>query len=518
MTAGKVENSAIRVDVSRDRLEATLFLRADGHYDGVTELGVFDALQQAGVAVAEDVRKQVRELIVQVRQGDIPSEPVLVARGTPATDPIDGRLEWDDALAQTDAPVDDEVVVNFYERHKIVAVENGARIGAIVPGRPGKPGVDVYGKTLPPRRPPIQIRLGEYVTLDNDGRTVRAAAAGQVVLSRGKLSVRTVLDVKNVDFETGNIDSASDVLVHGLVKDLFIVRSKQNVTVRGMVESAYIFAEGDVTIFGGVKGRGKGVIEAGGDISVKFLDSVYVVCGGEVEVAKEVIDNVILARGSLKAGHGTIIGGWHAAFGSVHAKAIGSPAGVKTVVGAGFDPQAHAKVFDLNDRIDKTREVVEKIRKNVEPLMQNLKRLSAEQREKATELMYRADDLDAAIQKLQDEKETRLGGLPDLQAAEIAVSARIFPNTHLILGNRIIAVREEIKGPVRIMIRKIDGVSEVVLVNKLSGSSRILPAQQIGKDALVIPPKPEIAQPAGKKENAEQEPASPAQEPPATGP
>jgi len=510
MAAGTDHHKSIRIETSPDRLQAHVDIRADRSLKEVTEQDLCELLKAKGIVVNDSCREHINELAKLLQSASVPGEPFLVAQGTAPVEPVDAEFVWDEALKQDQTGPDDSGAVNFYERHKLVTVEAGVAIGKIVAPQPGKDGVDVYGKPAKPKRSPVKIRVGENVELDEETQTVRSKRAGQVIFEKGKVSVRSSLEVPgDIDFGTGNVDAASDILIRGSVHDLFIVKSKRTISVQGMVESAYLFAGGNITIVGGVKGRDKAIMEAAGDVNAKFLDSVYLIAGGDVNVAKEAIDNNIICGGSFDIRHGVIIGGRQFVMGDIRAKVIGSQADVKTVVGTGCDPRRSRSIIEIKQKIEQMRKLAEKIRLNVDPLLKQMKRLTANQREKATELMYKASALEQKIADMDAEKQEIVKAFPDITEVQLNVTSKIYPNTVIIIANKFLVIKEEVKGPVKITLRKVEGVTEMLLINGLTGSIRTLPAQAVGLEQLQFAARPEIAQPGTKpQEQADQSPAA----------
>lgn len=505
----------MKLEITPDRLQVYLVLRAARNAADLTDVDVVDLLKKGGIVINDNVNKRVTELIGQIESGKMPTEPVLIAEGQAPIEPADAELVWANSLKQKTAAQGDDGATNFYERHQIVTVEPETIIGHIEPPRKGEPGVDIYGKSVLPSRQPKKISMGQNVELGGDGKTVKATSAGQVILEKGKLTVRDVFEVEgNIDFTTGNVDAAGDVLVRGSVKDLFIVKATRNISIKGMVDSAYMFAGADITIVGGVKGRGKAIMEAAGDVHAKFLDSVYLEAGGNVEIANESIDNVILCGGQLLMKYGVIIGGCQFAMGGMRAKTVGSSTGVKTVVGVGTDPRHRRRLLEIEQKIQKSRVVVEKIRQSVAPLLQQIKRLNAEQREQATELVFKADSLEMNINEMEEEKNKLLSAFTDPTGVELSVTSKIFPNTYVHVAHRVTTIREEITGPLRIVLRKVEGITEMVLISKLSGSMRTLPAQRVELNDVKLPEKPKIAQPGAKDKPGGEKETDKSQRPP----
>ncbi len=501
--AGIATKASVKVQVSPDRVRCFLVLRPADNYSNFSELDFFEALQQYKIKLTSSVKERVQSLYNLVKKGSIPADPYLVAEGQASTEPTNQEFIWDEKYKPASPGVDDQEIINFYEQHKLITAEANAALGYIRQGAEGKDGVDVYGNAVKPRKKSLPLRLGEYVALDPDGKTIRSTSSGQVMLQGNKISVRRVLDISgNVDFETGNIESASDVLIRGCVKDLFIVRSKATISVQGMVEAAYLFAGEDITIVGGVKGREKALLEARGNIHAKFLNFVFLEAGGDVEICKESIDGIVICNGRFDLTNGSLIGGQTFAAKGAEIKSLGSPAGAKTIVGVGFNPLDYCKIMEMEAAAQKEAEIVQKVRSSVEPLLKQLKRLTPEQREKATELMFRAETMEQEIKKKEEEKARILATFPPFSEVEIRITGRILPNSQIHVCDKFTTIHEEIKGPVKFLIRQVDGHKELVMVNLLSGSSRILVCGKLDRESLNIPPKPEISQPGSRADQS----------------
>jgi uncharacterized protein (DUF342 family) len=491
------------IQISPNNLRAFLVVRPDQNHEPVTREDLLDLLAEMKLPQTPDTLKRVDETLASLQKG-LPREPILLAEGIPAQEPVDASFIWNEIFHQKSSePADDDAGFNFYERHKIVTVEVGTVLGEIHPPVPGKNGVDVFGTPIKPSYTPAPIKLGENVELGSDKRTIKSTSSGQVIIQNDKISVSNVLNVtNNVDFETGNIDSTTSVCIRGNVCDLFRVQSKQHITVQGMVEAAFLQADGDISIIGGVKGRDKAFMEAQGNISAKFINSIYVEAQGTITICKEAINSVILAGDTLDIRFGSLIGGHAFALKNVRVKSLGSPAGVKTVVGVGMNPLIYQQIFELEKNMRKVKEVVEKIQTSIEPLLKHIKQLTPDQREKATELMFKSQEMQTQIDDQKKESQSLLDSLPPYSEIEIFVSGRIFPKTQIFIADRYVTIQDEIKGPAKVVLRQVQGVKELLLINQITGdvrsfiSGRLEP--ETAAEVLNLPPKPKIKQPGAK--------------------
>jgi len=490
------QGRSVNIQVSPDHMQAYAIVQTGRTARDVTETDFLDLLKSNDIALTCFCRERLRQLVKLLGSGHRPEEPFLLAKGTPASEPVDGTFVWNDDLQRDDPPADDADRVNFYEGHGPVTVDAAVPIGRIVAPVGGKEGIDVHGRAIAVKRSPRSIAVGDNVELDEQSGTVYSKTAGHVVFERGMISIKPVLEIRgDVDFETGNIDAASEVLIRGCVRDLFIVRSKGGISVKGSVDSGYLFAGGDIVIGGGVKGRRKTIIEAGGDVSAKFLDSVYLVAGGDVRIGAEALDSTVICGSGLDIRHGAIVGGRQFAKDGIRAKVIGSNVGVKTVVAVGMDLKLSRRIIEINQKIKQNQVLADKIRQHLDPIMKCWKRVTPGQREQATELMFKAEELQQAVESMEKEKKEIASTLPDPCRVELFVSSRLYPNTEIIVANRSTVLREKIDGPVKVLLRKVEGVTEMVLVSGLTGSARTLPAQRVILDQLDAGPRPVISQP-----------------------
>jgi uncharacterized protein (DUF342 family) len=480
----------LKINISADRMTATLRASPDEDYTAVLAADILQTLESAKVKVTDEVNERAATVVEILHGANVPAEDVLLAEGRPPTEPQDAVFIFNDSetlgsvdddpddAADGDAHAPDLEAVNFFEQCRIRTVAAGDAIGTLTPTVRGQSGSDVLGNVVAPKRRPLDIELGDNVKLDDDGKTVRALVDGKVHFAARRLTVLPVVEIKgNIDFETGSVKAETDILVHGDVQTGFHVRSKKNVSVNGVVEGAEIAAGGDVQVRGGIAGHGKGVVKARAQLVARFCNEANLDAAGEMIIHKEIINSHVRTGGFLRMARGALIGGFAYAMRGAEVKSLGSDANIKTVVAIGLDPGILDQCDEIDQEIDKLRAATERIRESIPPLLNNLKRLSAEQRERATELMYRADELGNEAANLEKKKEQLIrDGTPE-EPPFLHVSGCVFPGVTVILGNRMTAFTKEFKGPVRIERRLVDRVTEIVAVNSLTGNVSVLPSR-----------------------------------------
>jgi len=183
--------------------------------------------------------------------------------------------------------------VDYYAQSRLATVSANDEVGVIKPSVAGVAGLDVYGKVLPARGEPCELSLGEGVRLGDDGKTVFANIAGLVVSRGHTVDVVDVVHIEgDVDFNTGSVDADTDIVITGTVRDLFTVKSSKSVSIGGAIEAAHVEAGKDIVVRGGVAGRDKGTVRAGGKVVCRFCDGMNVRAGGDLTITKEAVDQM----------------------------------------------------------------------------------------------------------------------------------------------------------------------------------------------------------------------------------
>ncbi len=475
--------SNVKVVVSEDHLKAWVRLSAEADPGKVTRDQLLSAMEAARVAPLPQVQARLDDLLGRLQAGSLPDGDFLLAEGTLPTEPVDAAFEWDPALRpRSRAEVPDDARVNHYDRNTIICAAAGAVIGRLSPPQAGRAGMDVHGNSLSPARRPRRIILRGNVDVGADG-TVIAKCDGRVVFEDGRLSVAPILEIPgDVDFGTGNIDSPGDVIIRGSVKDLFHVRSSRDITVDGHVDGSVLEGGGTVAVRGGIHGHGKAVIRAAGRLETRICDGAAIEVGDVLCVQRECI-NCHVHAGRISSPAGTIIGGYTWARSGIEVQNLGSPAAVKTVVSVGIPvhviEEASRMVSQAKECLDEAR----RIRQEVAPLIREIRRLSPEQRKRAAEMVSRVDALERQARSLDDRRQKMiLQARPDAEPV-VLVAGRVYAGVTVIVSGRCTTIESALRGPLRILERKIDGVTTLVAVDSISGSARPLPTARFTAEA-----------------------------------
>ncbi|WP_379147704.1 DUF342 domain-containing protein [Paenibacillus sp. sgz500992] len=278
---------------------------------------------------------------------------VPIAIGDPAENGTDGRvvltidMEVDrKPLEKADGKVDYKDLVRLHN------VKKGQLIARKIPPMPGKSGNTVTGEEIPYRAgKDAHFKVGKNVLIDQDETSMYAAMDGLVTLTeKGKVNVFPVYEVNgDVDYSTGNIDFVGTVVIRGNVLTGFTVKSAGDIRVVGGVEGAELISGGSIEIAGGIIGYNKGLVSAGKNVKVSFIQDGNVVAGEDVIVSQSIMhSNIRAGRDVLCNGSkGLIVGGVVQAGERVVARTIGNTMSTATAIEVGVVPELRNEINDL---------------------------------------------------------------------------------------------------------------------------------------------------------------------------
>jgi uncharacterized protein (DUF342 family) len=265
----------------------------------------------------------------------------LVAEGQP---PVDEGIEITYYFEAMKSPAsDDDAKADYYHLGYGVDVVEGQLLAKQEMQGPGKDGFNVIGTRLPYQVHSDKSALlyNPQVYIEKDGKVTQFfSKINGILLNKNldSLDVYATFQIKgSVGFQTGNINSGTDVEVEGDVKTGFSVRSKKNIFIQGVVEkNVTLEADGDITIEGGISPNA--TIKAGGDIELKFAQGANLKASGHIRVSSYLYDCMVLAEKSFTCAgvgsesRGAVIGGVINALELIKVVAVGSQNALTTLI------------------------------------------------------------------------------------------------------------------------------------------------------------------------------------------
>jgi len=269
------------------------------------------------------------------------NEWVTVAHGKEPLPGIDGTITLLFSVEDSERRIkeDKQGTINLRELNLIQNVKKDDRLCDIQAAQRGTPGINVYGKAVLTKdgKSP-RIPKGENVVLSEDSSKLLAAIDGMVTWDGANIHVQPLYVVDVVDASVGNIHFNGTVLVNGEVGDGYEIHAGHDIILAMSVGPVILEAKGNVRINGGILGSQKGLIKAGGDVELKFIQDAQVSAGGTIMVDEYIRGGQVSAAGPLivKNPHGGISSSTVSSETWIYAHSIGSqqaPVPVWLIVG-----------------------------------------------------------------------------------------------------------------------------------------------------------------------------------------
>jgi hypothetical protein len=193
----------------------------------------------------------------------------------------------------------------------VICVKMNAEILRRKPPTLGRDGYTVTGQTLTAKPGAWKkFRPGEGVKVSpSDENLYLAAITGMPKFQNDKMWVDDTFNCKGVNVGTGNIKFDGAVLVNGDVTEKMEIHATGDVTINGFVESATIFAGGDIIITEGAMGKVNETstefstrLVAEGSVHVQHGQGLNIKCKGNVTVGRQLAYSNIVCGGSVIVG------------------------------------------------------------------------------------------------------------------------------------------------------------------------------------------------------------------------
>ncbi|WP_164668971.1 DUF342 domain-containing protein [Virgibacillus doumboii] len=263
--------------------------------------------------------------------------PLTIAEGQPAENGVDGYIHYE--ISFEDNEIRKTPEWNFRDVMRIPSVTKGQLLAALKLPTEGKDGINVFGKTVQARPgKPCKIKAGKNVVFHEEELSFYAEAEGQFSATDRMIQVFDVFEVnEDLSMKNGNLDFVGSIMINGDVPTGYTVKAKGDIRIFGMVEAATIAADGSVYISEGMSGLQKGLIKAGENVHIGYINQGTVYAGNDINVENSVLHSEITARHQVFCQRGNIIGGSVSAGERIEAKDTGNRLNTKTEIILGFN-------------------------------------------------------------------------------------------------------------------------------------------------------------------------------------
>jgi uncharacterized protein (DUF342 family) len=265
-----------------------------------------------------------------------------------------------------------------------------------------------------------------------------------------------------------------DVVIRGTLRDGRTLSTTGLLIVGGAIEAAQVNVNSDAFIKGGIVGKSRGKVAIDGTLRCRFVSAGHIIGAADVIVQSEIAYSSITSAGQVSVLHGPIVGGETIANAGIVCQALGNPSGKLTIVEAGTEQSFINFVASARDEIDRNRARVADVRTKIEPLMKHVKMLTPQQKERATELLYEAGELEARTETMVTTLEARCQAFRQRSNPVIVAHETIYPGVTIRFAGMEARITTAVKGPVKLKPIKTGNITEIAMVDMVDGSTCVL--------------------------------------------
>ena len=438
------ESLTILISDNEHTAEATLHAPEEGG-QLLTEETVVKQIKEAGIVHGVD-----EEVLTNFIVSKNYETSCVIAKATLPVDGDDGKLLFNFSIDErTGSPKEiGGGRVDYKSLDLYVTVTEEQLLVTRVLATAGINGKSVTGRELI-AKPGKDILLpkGKNVKINDEKTEMYALCSGMVEYVNNSVNVSSVYNISgDCDISVGNIDFDGSVHVSGTVRSGSTIKATGGIIVDGSVEAATIIAGGNVEIKGGVQGADKGFIEAGGAVSMLYVEHGVVRADGPITFDVS-IHSIIEAGETLtaKGRRGAIIGGRAGAAGNIIANYIGTLSNTNTEVAVGVMPKKRTRLQFLTNEIT----ALEGEQANLDKLDAYLAKTKDYMNPDKWELLNKSSIKNRSInaenlERYREERESLLYDLEHSTDGKIHVLDTVFSGSRLLIGSDAYMVNDEI--------------------------------------------------------------------------
>ncbi len=354
------------LEISEDRLSASMVLYAPSSMKRVITIDLIrEVIEKAGIRYGIDLGEIEGFLASEGKKGS-PPKKIVIAKGNAPVHGEDAKINLSFSMEREAGHIDGKTgLMDFREQSLIHNVKKGDTLAEKIPFSAGTHGKDIFGDVIP-ASPGKDCKLfpGKNVIISPDGLKLISDMNGMVILDGNRISVTQSNEIQcDIDMSTGNITMEGSLIIQGWVCTGFIVRASGEIHVGKGVDQAVIEAGAGLFIRGGIIGGEDVNVISGGDLTASFIEKAKVHAKGDIIVHNDILNSSVSTGSSIDAtgGKGRIIGGLVAALRGIKANETGSPAGIKTNIIIGFDPEKIKREEKIKNQLESFRRQKAKI-------------------------------------------------------------------------------------------------------------------------------------------------------------
>lgn len=372
-------DAVVEVAITNDRMEANITCEpAYGNGKHLSSAIIYQALKERGVCFGI-LDSAVLKAVEHPKQTTMKVNAFPVAFGKPAIPGREGQIIF---KFNTETPPQDFKLlsdgrIDYRNSLNLLMAKKGDLLAVVREPVEGTPGINVLGEPISaPKGDEAILVNGRGVIISENGKEFYANTNGHIVLNGCLLEIQDLYVVNgDVDYASGNIAFDGTVIIKGDIKDGFEVKATGDITVFKNVEAAKVYAGRDIVIKGGVVSKNRGIVSAGRDISVEYVQNGRLEAQGNIEVRNFSVNGYLCSSKwiLLKQKKGAIIGGEAYAQKGIDVRQIGSVNSRSTIVESGTDFLVRKKIVEVEDALKFVEENIVKIETVLQPVIDTFK-------------------------------------------------------------------------------------------------------------------------------------------------
>ena len=465
------EEAAFQLTITDDKLKVLLSCPAvEGDFNALAQQ-ISNRLIEMRVKLKPDM-DALLVVLNESREKEKHIADYCVVEGIPPIMPIHGKVEWTGDYFNEGYYIDPETKrIDFHRKVGNPNVEKGQLLARVQNDRQGKAGKSVYGNSIDvPKANKIHLTGGVNIVWDEKESGFRSTCTGRVVLKGQTLVVDETLYVKNgVGNDSGNIVHNGQVIINGDIDSDFSVDVSGGVEVRGLIYACDIKCGGNLVAKEGINENPAKKIIVNGDILAKYILNANIEAHGQIIANREIFQSTVKTKGEVHCKKGRILGGEVIAGQGIFVSEAGSKGSARTVLIAGIDFQLQNKLKSNLAVIAKLKEAIRQL-KPVHKRLDNMRSyLTADQKEKLTELEFKIYEAENGIENLEFENKEVRKQIYANKNAQIVIYDMIYPGVVLRVFDSQFIVENALVGPVVAGLDPITG--EIALSSELASSN-----------------------------------------------
>ncbi len=440
------ESESVKITIARDRMSA--FARFYPPSKGGSLMNrkeIINDLVKAGVKYGV-----IEENLESFLQNRTYFTTIELAKGTPCIEGKDAVITYYFNTDPSSKPkLNEDGTVDFHTLNTISHVSKDSLLASLEPAVMGRPGIDVCGGSLTPRKVEQRIlKFGKKIRLSEDKLKIYSEVDGHASLVNDKVFVSDSYDIPaDVDASTGDIRYDGSVMIKGSVRTGYKVVASGDIVVEGVVEGATLEAGGQIILKRGIQGMNKGSLSAKGNIVTKFIENATITTSGSL-TTEAILHSNVSAKGDITVGgkKGFITGGQIRSGSMISAKTAGSTMGTSTLLEVGVDPELIEEYHRIEKEIPTISLEIERTNQN---LLLYLKKMKSGVK-LAPDKILQVKALSVNKETLENKQKEMMERLNYLQeymdnhvAGSVNIKDTIYPGCKVVIAGVVYYIRTE---------------------------------------------------------------------------